>query len=72
MIKDTASGLLRVEYGDHETLFIEEFRADVNGDGIEELVVYWAGRPLHGTLRVSGILTLMKTTEEGLFEALVE
>jgi hypothetical protein len=71
-ILDTATGLIHVRYAGYETLLIEQFRADVNGDGLEEMVVYSSGRPETGTMRLSEIRTFVRTSPNALLTGIAD
>lgn len=66
-IRDAGKGLLRVEFDHWGTVFIEQFRADINDDGVEDLVYYWLGYPVDGTMRVSGIRALTRLSDNEMF-----
>jgi hypothetical protein len=68
-IVESSTGVVRVRYLDHETYMFEVFRADVDADGIEELVIFWVGYPTQGTLRISSVMVLSRRDEGGMFEA---
>lgn len=67
-IKDTQKGLLRLEFDHWESIFIEEFRADINDDGVEDLIYYWVGFPVDGTMRVSGMRAMTRMSKDEILQ----
>ena len=57
-----------VIWGDCRTFLMELMRADVDGDGVEDLVISWGGKLVEGTYREAGIMCLRRLSDEGLFE----
>jgi hypothetical protein len=48
---------------------VEVARADFNGDGIEDILVFEYCYATHGTLRYGGIRLLTRATADGMFTA---
>jgi hypothetical protein len=67
-IVESSTGVVRIRCYDHETYMFEVFRADVDDDGIEELVIFWVGYPTRGSLRVSEVKVLSRKKEDVMFE----
>lgn len=64
-IKERSKLHLVVEYDGFSQLFREAARADFNRDGIEDVLVFTAGRAIGGTLGYSNYLTLTRLSAAG-------
>jgi hypothetical protein len=68
VVKGVATELLVVEAHTTWTLLREILRTDVDGDGVEELVVLRAGGPTDGTFRMAEVLVLKRQGKEQMFK----
>jgi hypothetical protein len=69
LIKDLASRLLRVESPSGlGQLLLEVVRADFNGDGAEELLLYYSVYATQGTFGYGGITILGRESDEAAFQ----
>lgn len=59
---------ISLEFGGFETSFIEQFRADFNDDGIEDIFVSGWGRAIGGTMGFGFTSILTKLSEKHLIE----
>lgn len=59
---------ISLEFGGFETSFIEQFRADFNDDGIEDIFVSGWIRAIHGTMGFGFTSILTKLSEKHLIE----
>jgi cytochrome c553 len=66
-ILSVGSHFLRIEFDGWITFLLELMRADVNGDGLEEMVVHRGGGPVDGTLRMANVLALTRIGPQALF-----
>lgn len=62
------SDLCVVEYNGGRTLMFEILRADLNGDGIQDLLIHWGGGSTDGTYSSASIVALTRTSNTALFE----
>ena len=69
-ITDVASDVLGVEYDDWYAFMFEIMRADVNGDGVQDMVIYWGARPIVGTLRMGFVTALSRRSHEEMFSTI--
>ena len=72
VIKSTASNKLTVEGHGMGQYLVEALRADFDGDGLEEMLVFEYGYATGGTLRFGGVLILGRKSADGLFEVVSE
>lgn len=70
VIKINDSGIFKIslEYGGFETSLTEQFRADFNNDGIEDIFVRGATQALYGTMGYGFTTILTKYSEKHLIE----
>jgi hypothetical protein len=69
VIKQLRQNLLQVSEPEgmgHQ--LVEVVRADFNGNGIEDILVFSYSYATHGTLGFGGVLILTRTTADGMFE----
>lgn len=64
-ITRVASDLIEIDYDEHWTVLLELMRADLDGDGIQDMLVHVGGGPLGGTMYMSYTTALARrsTTE---------
>lgn len=67
-IVGVGSDLCVLEYNGSRTLMFEILRADLNGDGIQDLLIHWSGGPMDGTYRTASVVALTRTSNDALFE----
>lgn len=67
-ITQIGSDLISIEYDECWTTMFELMRADVDEDGIQELIVHWGGGPTMGTLVVGDVKVLKRNGEEEKFQ----
>lgn len=68
VIRSTASNKLTVEGHGMGQYLVEALRADFDGDGLEEMLVFEYGFATGGTFRFGGILILGRKSVDGLLE----
>jgi 5-methylcytosine-specific restriction endonuclease McrA len=61
---------LHIEYGYFSRIIVEIMRADLNEDGIEDILVYWYDSSLQGTYGDGGTFVLTRRTTDAPFERL--
>ncbi len=66
-IKKLSSNLIYIEHDHTWTFMFEVMRADVNSDGIQDLIINWGGGPSQGTLSVGEIKVLVRKNPEENF-----
>ena len=66
----STSHSLHIEYSYFMRIIVEIMRADLNDDGIEDILVYWLDRALQGTYGDGGTFVLTRRTADGPFERL--
>jgi hypothetical protein len=57
-----------IVWGGRLTFLMELMRADVDGDGVEDLVITWAGMILGASFNEAAVLCLRRLSGQGLFE----
>jgi len=70
-ITDVASDVLGVESDDCRTFMFEIMRADVNGDGVQDMVIHWGAKPIDGTLRMGSVTALTRRSHDEMFSEIV-
>ncbi|HXO91670.1 MAG TPA: hypothetical protein VN849_12865, partial [Stellaceae bacterium] len=45
----------------------EIMRADVNGDGVQDMLIHWGAGPIDGTLRMGDVIVLTRRSQEEMF-----
>ncbi len=70
-ITDVASDVLGVESDDCRTFMFEIMRADVNGDGVQDMVLHWGAKPIDGTLRMGYVTALTRRSHDEMFSEIV-
>jgi hypothetical protein len=66
-VKSVSSDALSIHEPDDHTAFFELMRADVDGDGIQDIVFHWGGGPLRGTLSMGEVLILSRRSNDEPF-----
>jgi 5-methylcytosine-specific restriction endonuclease McrA len=61
---------LHIEYAFFSRIIVEMMRADLNEDGIEDILVYWYDSSLQGTYGDGGTFVLTRRTADAPFERL--
>jgi len=69
-VVSSTSHSLHIEYSYFMRIIVEIMRADLNDDGIEDILVYWLDRALQGTYGDGGTFVLTRRTADGPFERL--
>ena len=64
---DVASDVLGVESDDCRTFMFEIMRADVNGDGVQDMVIHWGAKPIDGPLRMGSVTALTRRSHDEMF-----
>ena len=59
-ITDVGSNQISFEWQSWQTFLFELIRTDIDGDGIEEILISIGGRPLGGTLRIARLAALSR------------
>ncbi len=66
-VKEVGSEMLAVQYDHGRTFMFEMMRADVNADGIEDMVIHWGGGPIRGTYRTASVVVLTRRSQDEMF-----
>jgi hypothetical protein len=67
-VKEVSSDMIRIEYGEG-FVFHELMRgSDIDGDGIEDILVYMYNYAIGGTFGAGAPIVLARRSEDGLFE----
>ena len=66
----STSHSLHIEYAYFSRIIVEIMRADLNEDGIEDILVYWYDSSLQGTYGDGGTFVLTRPTADAPFERL--
>jgi hypothetical protein len=69
-VVSSSSHSLRIEYAHFMRIIVEIMRADLDDDGIEDILVYWQDRSLQGTYGDGGTFVLTRRTADAPFERL--
>jgi hypothetical protein len=69
-VVSSTSHSLHIEYSGFSRIIVEIMRADLNEDGIEDILVYWHDSSLRGTYGDGGTFVLTRRTADGRFERL--
>jgi hypothetical protein len=69
-VVSSTSHSLHIEYAYFSRIIIEIMRADLNEDGIEDILVYWYDSSLQGTYGDGGTFVLTRRTADAPFERL--
>jgi hypothetical protein len=69
-VVSSTSHSLHIEYAYFSRIIVEIMRADLDEDGIEDILVYWQDRALQGTYGDGGTFVLTRRTADGPFERL--
>jgi hypothetical protein len=67
-IISATSHSLHFEYNYMARMLFEVMRADLDGDGIEDILVYWYERAIEGTYGDGGTLVLTRRSQEALLD----
>jgi 5-methylcytosine-specific restriction endonuclease McrA len=70
-VVSSTSHSLHIEYAHFERVIVEIMRADLDEDGIEDILVYWQDRSLQGTYGDGGTFVLTRGTADAQFERLL-
>ena len=70
-VVSSTSHSLHIEYAYFSRIIVEIMRADLDEDGIEDILVYWYDSSLQGTYGDGGTLVLTRRTADALFERLL-
>jgi hypothetical protein len=66
----STSHSLHIEYEHFSRMIVEIMRADLNEDGIEDILVYWRDSSLQGTYKNGGTFILTRRAADAPFERL--
>jgi hypothetical protein len=69
-VVSSTSHSLHIEYAFFSRIIVEIMRADLDEDGVEDLLVYWYDSSLQGTYGNGGTFVLTRRTADGPFERL--
>jgi hypothetical protein len=69
-VVSSSSHSLHIEYSDFMRIMVEIMRADLDEDGIEDILVYWYDRALQGTYGDGGTFVLTRRAAYGPLERL--
>jgi hypothetical protein len=69
-ITEVASDVLGIEYDGNRTFVFEILRADVNGDGIQDMLIHWGASVVGATFRAASTIILTRRSEEEMFSTL--
>jgi hypothetical protein len=69
-VVSSTSHSLHIEYAYFSRIIVEIMRADLDEDGIEDILVYWQDRSLQGTYGDGGTFVLTRRTADAPFESL--
>ena len=67
-VASVASDQLALEYDHGRTFMMEIMRADLDGDGVQDLLIHWAGGPIGGTYGTATQLILTRHSVDGMLE----
>jgi hypothetical protein len=68
LVQSTTSHSLDFEYGGMSRILVEVLRMDLNGDGIEDILLYGYDRAIGGTFGAGFTIALTRTSPTGLLE----
>jgi hypothetical protein len=63
-VVQVGSDLLAVENDCGRTFMFEMMRADINADGIQDMLIHWGAGPTNGTYRTACVLALTRRSQE--------
>lgn len=66
-ISDIGTDFIRIEYNDDSTYLREIMRTDIDGDGIEDILLHQGGGPLYGTLSTGSRMAITRRSEVEIF-----
>ena len=69
-VVSSTSHSLHIEYDHFSRIIVEIMRADLDEDGIEDILVYWYDSSLQGTYGDGGTFVLTRRTADAPFERL--
>jgi hypothetical protein len=69
-VVSSTSHSLHIEYNHLSRIIVEIMRADLDEDGIEDILVYWYDSSLQGTYGTGGTFVLTRRTADAPFERL--
>jgi 5-methylcytosine-specific restriction endonuclease McrA len=69
-VVSSTSHSLHIEYDHFSRIIVEIMRADLDEDGIEDILVYWYDSSLQGTYGAGGTFVLTRRTADAPFERL--
>jgi hypothetical protein len=69
-ISRVSSDSISIEYDGGVTFLMEIMRADIDGDGIEDLVIHWGAGPTDGTYRTATLLVLTRHGPDEAFKTI--
>ena len=69
-VKEVGSEMLAVQCDHGRTFMFEMMRADVNADGIEDMVIHWGGGPIRGTYRTASVVVLTRRSQDEMFSCI--
>jgi len=68
VLASVASDRIAVEYDHGHTFMMEIMRADLNGDGVQDLLIHWAAGPIGGTYSTATQRVLSRHSPDGMLE----
>jgi|HubBroStandDraft_6_1064221.scaffolds.fasta_scaffold135659_1 hypothetical protein len=66
-VTDLGSDVLAIEYDHGRTFMFEIMRADMDGDGVQDMLIHWGAGPVDGTYRSGSVVVLTRRSRDEWF-----
>jgi hypothetical protein len=66
-VTDLGSDVLAIEYDYGRTFMFEIMRADMDGDGVQDMLIHRGAGPVDGTYRTASVVVLTRRSRDEWF-----